>query len=116
MCPISSIYSSNTNTSAYCAKGIARIIGIAFGSLVGLASLICIIIIIYILFCKRKSPTQIWNQPYPTSQTYEQPMSTFPYTHYSQTSIEQSQSKSPNTTEELPPAYEEINDIEHSIK
>lgn len=87
---------------------VGKIVGIVIGSLLALAVLICIIVTIYLLCCKRKPDTKIWAQPCSRPQGYGQSMTTFPYTHYSQGPIRPSQIGVQRITEEPPPAYEEI--------
>ncbi|UJR25592.1 hypothetical protein I4U23_006936 [Adineta vaga] len=84
---------------------IAGTIGIIVGTAIGLAFSLCIIIMTYLLFCKRtKSQTQM----------HEQSVSMFPYTYSSQTPMQQVETDLQKPTEDEPPAYEEINTLERT--
>ncbi len=90
--------------------GTGQIVGIVIGSLLGLAFLICIIVTIYMVCCKRKGQMQVWAYPFPGSQTYGQSMAMYPYPHYyPQGPMQQPQPI--KIIEEPPPAYEEINTV-----
>ena len=88
-----------------------KIIGIVVGSLVGLAFLTCIIIIISMIFCKRKKHTQVWAYPCPRPQAFEQTVPMYPYGSYPEGPLPTTHTK---IIEEPPPAYEEIETIEQS--
>jgi hypothetical protein len=107
---------SDNNSSSNSLGDIGKIVGLVIGSLLGLAVLICFIVIIYFVFCKRKPQVQVWAYSGPTSQAYEEPMPIFPYTNYPQESIQTSPTDPQKIIEEPPPAYEEINTIYNSNK
>jgi hypothetical protein len=95
---------------------IGKIVGIVIGSTVALAFLICISVIIYMIFCKRKPRTQVWAYPSPRPQSYGQRMCIFPYANYPGVPLSLPLTDPHRIIEEPPPAYEEINTIEHSTK
>lgn len=106
MCSFSMVCPSNTDSLSDAGK----IVGIVVGSILGLAFLTCITVILYLIFYKRKAQARVWAYPCPRPQSYGHIMPTFPYVNYPQGSIHLSSQK---IIEEPPPAYEEINTIEH---
>jgi hypothetical protein len=105
---------SETDSSFSSISDNGKIFDIIIGSILCLAFLICVIVIIYLVYCKRKPKAQVWAQPAPRFQGYGQSMPMFPYTNYLQGHIHPSQTDPQGTIEELPPAYEEIATIEDS--
>jgi hypothetical protein len=91
-------------------SSVGTIIGIVIGSVLALGFLICVILIIYFICCKRKPQAQVWAYPCDRPQGYGQMMPMFPY---SQGPIQPLQTDPRRTIEGPPPAYEDISIIEN---
>lgn len=108
MCSLAMMCSSDADALSTAGK----IIGIVVGSVVGLAFLTCIIIIIAMIFCKRKHHTQVWAYPCPRpQQAFEQSIPMYSYGGYPGVGLPTTRTK---IIEEPPPAYEEIETIGQS--
>lgn len=105
MCSFNMTCPPEATSSFHSLSDIAKIFGIVFGIILGLVFLISIVLIIYLLFCKRKPSVQVWTDSYPSLPVYGQSMPMFSSVHYPQAS----QLNPQKITEEPPPAYEEIN-------
>jgi len=105
---------SETNSSFNSISDREKTVGIIIGSILCLAFLICVIVIIYLVCCKRKPKVQVWAQPCTRFQGYGQSMPMFPYANYPQGHMHSSPIDPQRTIEESPPAYEEIATIEDS--
>ncbi len=110
MCSFSMVCPSNIDSISDGGK----IVGIVVGSVLGLAFLTCIIVIVYLIFCKRKPQARVWAYPCSRPQSYGQITPMFSYANYPHVSIHLPLRDSQKITEEPPPSYEEISTIEHS--
>jgi hypothetical protein len=109
ICSFASTCSPDPGFSSSSLTHIAKLVGIILGAILGFVFVVCIVAIMYLLFCKRKPRVQVWTHPYPRPPVYQQSMSTFPSVQYPQTPMEQLQPVPWKIIEEPPPAYEEIN-------
>ena len=109
MCSLAMMCSSEAESLSTAGK----IIGIVIGSIVGLAFVTCIAIIICMMFCKRKKQTQVWAYPSQRPQAFEHPLPMYSYENYPAAPIS-IPFRHTKIIEEPPPAYEEIDTIEHS--
>jgi hypothetical protein len=101
--------SSNTDSSTTDSLAdIGKIAGIVIGSILGFVVLVCIIVTIYLVCCRRKNQAQVWVNSCPRPQTYGQSMPMFPYTNYPQGPIQTLQTDPQRIIESPPPPYEEI--------
>jgi hypothetical protein len=89
-----------------------KIVGIVVGSVLGLAFLSCIVVIFYLIFCKRRPQARVWAYPCPRPQPYGQITPTYSYSNYPHGPIRLSSTDSHKILDEPPPAYEEISTIE----
>lgn len=107
MCIIPGGCGSSDNNSFNSILDVGKIIGIVIGSLIGFAVLICIIVAIYSIFCKKKSNSQVWAQPMSRPRPFGESIFTHPYNGHSQVPTQIFQVESQQITETPPPSYEE---------